>query len=60
METTTLDDGNKRYSVAELVERGSDSKHGVLKIRTEAEAVCSHLTAEHSRKSGISRKSLST
>lgn len=48
IETTTLDDGSKRYRVVDLVEGGSASKHGVFKVRTDAEAVCSTLNAEHS------------
>jgi hypothetical protein len=47
IETTTLDDGSKRYRVVDLVEGGSASKHGVFKARPEAEAVCSTLNAEH-------------
>jgi hypothetical protein len=46
IETTTLDDGSKRYRVVDLVEGGSASKHGVFKVRTVAEAVCSTLNAE--------------
>lgn len=45
IETTTLDDGSKRYRVVDLV-GGSASKHGVFKARREAEAVCSALNAE--------------
>jgi len=59
IETTTLDDGSKRYRVVDLVEGGSASKHGVFKVRTEAEAVCSLLNAEHPRQSGVGRTSLS-
>jgi hypothetical protein len=55
IETTTLDDGSKRYRVVDLVEGGSASKHGVFKVRTEAEAVCSFLNAEHPRQSGVVR-----
>ena len=40
IETTTLDDGSKRYRVVDLVEGGSASKHGVLKARAEADAIC--------------------
>jgi hypothetical protein len=47
IETTTLDDGSKRYRVVELVEGGSASKHGVFKLRAEADAVCSVLNAAH-------------
>jgi hypothetical protein len=47
IETTTLDDGSKRYRVFDLVQGGSASKHGVFKARTEAEAVCSTLNADH-------------
>jgi len=47
IETATLDDGSKRYRVVDLVEGGSASKHGVFKVRTEAETVCSTLIAEH-------------
>ena len=46
IETTTLDDGSKRYRVVDLVEGGSASKHGVFKAKTEADAVCSALNAE--------------
>lgn len=49
IETTALSDGSKRYRVVDLVEGGSASKHGVFKVRTEAEAVCSLLNAEHPR-----------
>ena len=47
IETTTLDDGGKRYRVVDLVEGGSASKHGVFKFRKEAEAVCSALNTQH-------------
>jgi hypothetical protein len=47
IETTTLDDGSKRYRVVDLVQGGSASKHGVFKARTEAEAVCSTLNDDH-------------
>lgn len=47
IETTTLDDGSKRYRVVDLVEGGSASKHGVFKAKTEADAVCSALNSEH-------------
>jgi hypothetical protein len=47
IETTTLDDGSKRYRVVDLVEGGSASKHGVFKARPDAEAICSTLNAEH-------------
>lgn len=43
IETTTLDDGSKRYRVVDLVEGGSASKHGVFKSRAEADAICSTL-----------------
>lgn len=59
IETTRLDDGIKQYRVVDLVEGGSASKHGVFKVRAEAEAVCSLLNAEHPRQSGICRTSLS-
>lgn len=59
IETTTLDDGSKRYRVVDLVEGGSASKHGVFKVRMEAEAVCSLLNAEDPRQSGVDRTSLS-
>ena len=49
IETTTLDDGSKRYRVVDLVEGGSASKHGVFEVRADAEAVCSILNAEHPR-----------
>ena len=54
IETTTLDDGSKRYRVVDLVEGGSASKHGVFKAWTEADAVCSTLNAELNRP-GFSR-----
>lgn len=59
IETTTLDDGSKRYRVVDLVEGGSASKHGVFKVRAEADAVCSLLNAEHPRQSGVGRTPLS-
>lgn len=46
IETTTLDDGNKRYRVVDLVEAGPASKHGVFKATKEGEAVYSTLNAE--------------
>lgn len=49
IETTILVDGSKRYRVVDLVEGGSASKHGVFKVRAEADAVCSTLNAEHPR-----------
>ncbi|PTU03146.1 hypothetical protein DBR45_08625 [Pseudomonas sp. HMWF031] len=52
IETTTLDDGSKRYRNVDLVEGGSANKHGVFKVRTEADAVCSTLNAEHPRPAG--------
>jgi hypothetical protein len=52
IETTTLDDGSKRYRLVDLVEGGSASKHGVFKVRTEADAVCSTLNVEHPRPAG--------
>jgi hypothetical protein len=55
IETTTLDDGSKRYRVVDLAEGGSASKHGVLNVRTEADAVCLLLNTEHSRQSGVRR-----
>jgi hypothetical protein len=45
IETTRLDDGSKRYRVVDPVEGGSASKHGLFKVRTEAESVCSKLKA---------------
>lgn len=58
IETTGMEDGAKRYRVVDLVEGGSASKHGVFKIRTDAEAVCSLLNAEpHQR--DVTHKSLS-
>lgn len=36
-----------------LVEGGSASKHGVFKVRTEADAVCSTLNAEHPRQLAV-------
>lgn len=59
IETTTLDDGSKRYRVVDLVEGGSASKHGVFKARVEAEGVCSLLNAEYPRQSGVARTSVS-
>jgi hypothetical protein len=59
IETTTLDDGSKRYRVVDLVEGGSASKNGVFKVRTEAEVVCSLLNAEQPRQSGVGRTTLS-
>jgi hypothetical protein len=53
IETTSLDDGSKRYRVVDLVEGGSASKHGVFKVRTEADAVCSTLNAEHPRQLAV-------
>ncbi|QAY93339.1 hypothetical protein E3W21_27810 [Pseudomonas sp. F01002] len=47
IETTRLEDGNKRYRVVDLVEGGSASKHGVFEVRAEAETVCSTLNTEH-------------
>jgi hypothetical protein len=49
IETTTLNDGSKQYRVVDLVEGGSASKHGVFQARTDAEAICSTLNAEHPR-----------
>jgi hypothetical protein len=60
IETTTLEDGSKRYRVVDLVEGGSASKHGVFKVRMEADAVCLRLNAEHPRQSGVSRVSASS
>jgi len=59
IETTTLDGGSKRYRLVDLVEGGSASKHGVFKIRTEAEDVCSLMNAEHLRQNGVVRTALS-
>lgn len=59
IETTKMDDGSKQYRVVDLVEGGSASKHGVFKVRAEAEAVCSLLNAEHPRQSGIGCTSMS-
>ncbi|RWU24976.1 hypothetical protein DM813_04340 [Pseudomonas alkylphenolica] len=59
IETTRMDDGIKQYRVVDLVEGGSVSKHGVFQARVEAEAVCSHLNAEHPRQSGTGRMPLS-
>jgi hypothetical protein len=53
IETTRLDDGIKQYRVVDLVEGGSASKHGVFKIRGEADAVCSLLNGEHPRQHGV-------
>ncbi|MNB92364.1 hypothetical protein D3C75_394660 [compost metagenome] len=60
IETTTLDDGSKRYRVVDLVEGGSASKYGVYKIRAEADAICSLLNAEHPRQNGVSLASASS
>ena len=60
IETTTLDDGSKRYRVVDLVEGGSASKNGVFKVRAEADVVCSRLNAEHPRQSGVGRASASS
>jgi hypothetical protein len=54
---SALDDGSKRYRIVDLVEGGSASKHGVFKIRAEADVVCSLLNAEHPRQSGVGRTS---
>ncbi len=43
----------------DLVLGGSASKHGVFKVRAEADAVCSLLNAEHPRQSAVGRTSLS-
>ena len=53
IETTTLVDGSKRYRVVDLVEGGAASKHGVFKVRTDAEAVCTTLNAEHPRQLAV-------
>ena len=60
IETTTLDDGSTQYRVVDLVEGGSASKHGVFKVRVEADVVCSLLNAEHPRQSGVGRASASS
>jgi hypothetical protein len=60
IETTKLDDGTKRYRVVDLVEGGSASKHGVFKVRLEADAVCSLLNTEHLRQSGVGCASASS
>lgn len=60
IETTKLDDGSKKYRVVDLVDGGSASKHGVFKVRAEADAVCSLLNAEHPRQSGEGRASASS
>ncbi len=57
IETTKLDDGSKRYRVVDIVEGGSASKHGVFKIRTEAETVCSELNAISHKTADINRAS---
>jgi len=59
IETTTLDDGSKRYRVVDLVEGGSASKHGVFKARAEADAICSLLNAQNPHQNGVGRASLS-
>jgi hypothetical protein len=55
-----MEDGSKRYRVVDLVEGGSASKHGVFKIRAEADVVCSRPNAEHPRQSGVGRASASS
>jgi hypothetical protein len=60
IETTRLEDGAKQYRVVDLVEGGSASKHGVFKVRAEADVVCSLLNAEHPRQSGVGRASASS
>lgn len=60
IETTGMEDGSKRYRVVDLVEGGSASKHGVFKVRVEADAVCSLLNTEHPRQSGVGRASASS
>jgi hypothetical protein len=60
IETTRLDDGSKRYRVVDLVEGGSASKHGVFKLRAEADAVGSILNAEHPRQTGVGSASPSS
>jgi hypothetical protein len=55
IETTTLNDGSKQYRVVDLVEGGSASKHGVFKVRTEAETVCSALNAEGPKSPDVNR-----
>ena len=52
IETTTLEDGSKRYRVVDLVEGGSASKHGVFKVSTEADADCSILNDEYPKQLG--------
>ncbi|RAI69543.1 hypothetical protein DOZ80_15560 [Pseudomonas fluorescens] len=53
IETTRLDEGIKQYRVVDLVEGGSASKHGVFKVKTEADAVCSTLNAENPRQLAV-------
>ena len=60
IETTRLDDGSKRYRGVDLVEGGPASKHGVFKIRAEADVVCSRLNAEHPCQSGVGHASASS
>lgn len=55
IETTRLQDDSKQYRVVDLVEGGSASKHGVFKVRAEADAVCLRLNAEHPRQIGLGR-----
>ncbi|OXR38701.1 hypothetical protein PSJE_00280 [Pseudomonas jessenii] len=52
IETTTLEDGSKRYRVVDPLEGGSVSKHSVFKVRTEADAVCSILNVEQPKPVG--------
>jgi hypothetical protein len=47
IETTSMDDGSKRYRVVDLVQGGPASKHGVYTARTEADSICTTLNAEH-------------
>jgi hypothetical protein len=59
METTGMEDGVSDIEIVDLLEGGSASKHRVFKARAEAVAICSLLNAEHPRKSGENRTSLS-
>lgn len=46
IEATVMDDGSSRFRVVDIVKGGSASKHGVFKVRTDPNDVCSALNAE--------------
>jgi hypothetical protein len=58
IETTTMEDGSKRYRVVDLVEGGSSSKHGVFKVKAEAGRVCSLLNPGDQRQNKVGLTSL--